>query len=84
MISTGYLTREHVWVGYDDIQTEGLWRASDGGGIDLAVTPWAIHRPYNYGGHEDCLIAWVSGNQLVLSDLSCAPSKQYLCEVDFR
>lgn len=83
MVNSSYLSEDFVWVGYDDRQSEGVWRGSDGGSIDLAVTPWANHQPDNYGGNEDCVIAWVSGNQLLLSDTPCGSPNQFLCEADF-
>lgn len=83
MISSGYLTGDFVWVGYDDRQTEGIWRGSDGGSIDFEVTPWSSHQPDNYRENEDCLIARVLGNQLMLSDVPCGTAQQFLCEADF-
>jgi len=62
------------WLGYNDIQTEGVWLWSHGAS---SYTNWAAGEPNNVG-NEDCLHAnWRGGRW---NDYPCDAGQYFICE----
>ena len=67
-----------VWIGLDDIVTEGDYMWTDGS--PLAYTNWRNNEPNNFGGNEDCVefrmgLGW--------NDHSCDRLFTSVCEKEY-
>jgi len=65
-----------VWIGLSDQSTEGTYVWEDGS--EPTYTSWASGEPNDYGGAEDCVEMWSSGNW---NDDSCSDNKESICEL---
>lgn len=71
-----------MWIGLNDIQTEGLYEYTDGGTVTF--TSWRRNQPDDYRHVEDCghIYAFPSehlGNGM-WNDLGCTSKQGWICE----
>ncbi|PVD31801.1 hypothetical protein C0Q70_07219 [Pomacea canaliculata] len=60
-----------VWVGADDISTEGSFVWNDGSPLLTSSSLWNTGEPNNVGGNEDCVQMHISRDLLILNDNNC-------------
>ncbi|XP_071807825.1 C-type lectin domain family 4 member M-like [Asterias amurensis] len=66
-----------LWIGCNDIQTEGTWVCLDGEGTnDVQDKIWAEGEPNNDGGNEDCAEGWAAG----WNDIPCDIRRSLICQ----
>ncbi|XP_039265231.2 C-type lectin mannose-binding isoform-like isoform X2 [Styela clava] len=70
---------EQVWIGVDDIETEGQFIWADGVIANPQSTDWYTGEPNDYGGNEDCGTL-AQGTGWKMNDSPCDHSYAYLCE----
>jgi len=87
------LSRHAIWIGYNDIESEGQWSLVNGEVHDAgdrnqeSLYYWKRGQPDNGNGVEDCAHIYLSNNQALLNDNLCSRTawsswKFYgLCEV---
>ncbi|CAL1548229.1 unnamed protein product, partial [Lymnaea stagnalis] len=63
-----------VWIGANDIKTEGVWRWPDLTSANLA-TLWASGQPDNLND-QDCVELLPDGR---LNDLECSTARPFIC-----
>ena len=72
----------HMWVGLNDMQTEGLYEWTDG--KPVTFTSWRPHQPDNYHHFEDCVEMFVMPSDRLVdglwNDNSCEVRQGYICE----
>jgi len=82
-------TMDDVWLGANDISTEGVWRSVDAGtsgGADddtpaLSYRPWYYNQPDNGNGVENCALMKMRGASTGLWwDFNCGTKLQGLCK----
>jgi hypothetical protein len=62
------------WIGYNDRDTEGTWRWSNG---SSSYVNWYPGEPNNYAGNEDCSTKYSEGRW---NDDDCSKQFPYICE----
>ncbi|XP_076015991.1 galactose-specific lectin nattectin-like [Genypterus blacodes] len=65
------------WAGLSDAVKEGLWLWSDGSPI--TYKNWAVGEPNNWGGGEDCVEVYSTGN---FNDIQCTQVRSFMCSKD--
>ncbi|XP_077981880.1 echinoidin-like [Glandiceps talaboti] len=65
-----------VWLGLNDLSTEGYFRWSDG--TTLNYTKWADGEPNDYNGHEDCAVH--SHSNKMWNDIPCDLMMAFVCK----
>ena len=70
-----------VWLGLDDLTTEGTMQWVNGAPLDFS--PWQGANPKN-NGNEDCveMLPTSSGDPGQWNDTECARTKDFVCECD--
>jgi len=68
------LTTRSLWIGANDLATEGQWVWVDGS--PATYTLWNNGEPNNSGGNEHCCQYYTSG---LWNDANCANSNAYAC-----
>lgn len=71
-------TVANVWLGINDISTEGDWQPTDGGG-ELDFLYWSANEPNNAGGLQNCVAMSTRGTAM-WSDNACSTPSQGLCK----
>jgi hypothetical protein len=74
------LTGEHLWIGYNDRDSEGVWVWTDGG--TTTYENWRSGEPSGDSDPEDCAILYLGGEW---NDLSCEGNNKeagYACQVE--
>lgn len=76
-----YFCFEQVWIGYNDIFSEGHFVGTDG--RPPRFTHWDIDEPNNYKGQEDCVVMWKSprGDNGAWNDDQCDIRWPFICEI---
>ena len=74
---------KHIWIGGNDIETEGTWFwTTSGREIDEFHWSYGHHgQPNNLNGNQDCIA--ISGDRNhggLWNDLSCDSSYYFICE----
>ena len=87
------LSKDAIWLGYTDIETEREWKLLNGETYNAgdrnheSLYYWHASQPNNYGGNEDCAHIWLVNNLVGLNDNVCSKNafsswKFYgLCEI---
>ncbi|XP_052792193.1 perlucin-like [Mya arenaria] len=88
----GILTKLHgshldevYWVSGSDMISENnwLWLTGDGFSVPMGFTDWAVGRPDNVGGHEDCLVIHYHGvTRTSWKDEMCSNQHSFICEIN--
>ena len=50
---------EHIWIGGNDIASEGSYKWTDGTSINYK--PWVLHQPSDSDGSQDCIASQSNG-----------------------
>ena len=66
----------HIWIGYNDIDSEGSFTWIDGSG-EGNYTNWNTGEPNNDGSGEDCTEMYFSS--LLWNDKSCDVTRNFVC-----
>ena len=67
-----------VWIGLNDVATEGVFRWPDGSHV--TYTKWDSSQPDNQHGYENCVEMAVDGGSW--GDTSCGRQLPFVCEKD--
>ena len=67
-----------VWIGANDIATEGEWRWPDG--APLGYINWTSGEPNDFDGNEDCGEIKASKGEPVWNDVPCSRELHFVCE----
>ncbi|CAM9106860.1 unnamed protein product, partial [Ectocarpus fasciculatus] len=73
-ISVYYVLSSSFWIGYNDLDDEGVWRWADGSNGTFEM--WANGEPSN-SGEEDC--ARKNNGGFTWNDVSCTTAMYGLC-----
>jgi len=65
-----------VWIGFNDVTTEGAFRWADGSHV--TYTKWAWNQPDNHNDYENCVEMKVNGGSW--EDTSCGRKLPFVCE----
>ena len=65
-----------VWIGFNDVTTEGAFRWADGNHV--TYTKWAWSQPDNQNDYENCVEMKVDGGSW--EDTSCGRKLPFVCE----
>jgi C-type mannose receptor len=68
---------EDIWLGLDDLQTEGTFTWASG--QTISFSNWNEGEPNNYGGSEDC--GMMRGEDTLWNDSGCGNKHKSICEI---
>ncbi|KAK7499597.1 hypothetical protein BaRGS_00009249 [Batillaria attramentaria] len=69
-----------LWVGADDLQSEGNFVWSDGTPLANSADVWGVGEPNNYYQNEDCVVYWIGS--YLLNDFPCTRETLFVCQLD--
>ncbi|MFO0746166.1 MAG: CotH kinase family protein [Myxococcota bacterium] len=70
-----------LWLGLDDIATEGSYVWEDGVAMDSRFTNWMGGEPNDWGGGEDCSEMIPGAGDPTWNDIGCDASLSTVCEL---